>query len=304
MPGRARQLHADASCLGMASLTRRGVQRDEAQAAVLLRAAARQSYSPAQTAYGLLLRDDRGMPADPVAAWKWLDLAALDGDQVALQARGTLTARLPPATAGALRRDARLSRPKTGPLETGAAGRRAVCQIRRTALSFARFRTTRALLHDPHPHRLHRRRQHGLPDRRHCSPTAALLRVAEPRPAVARRYARSTAMQPASTTRRDRRRRVVVLAVKPPDPARVALGIARPCSHARPLVVSIAARRAARRHRPLARRSRRWCARCQNAPALVKSGATALYAAAGVGVEQRRLAGIDPARGRADRLGR
>ncbi|HMZ12260.1 MAG TPA: hypothetical protein PKW88_16205, partial [Plasticicumulans sp.] len=63
----------------------------------------------------LLLRDGRGMPADPVAAWKWLDLAALDGDQVALQARETLAARLPPAQLQGLRRDARLWRPKTGP---------------------------------------------------------------------------------------------------------------------------------------------------------------------------------------------
>ncbi|PWV62306.1 pyrroline-5-carboxylate reductase [Plasticicumulans acidivorans] len=83
---------------------------------------------------------------------------------------------------------------------------------------------------------------------------------------------------------------VVVFAVKPQILAEVARELAEPIQHARPLVVSIAAGvrlgdldRWLGGHVALVRAM-------PNTPALVKSGATALFAAAGVSAEQRQRA--------------
>ncbi|HMW44129.1 MAG TPA: pyrroline-5-carboxylate reductase [Plasticicumulans sp.] len=120
---------------------------------------------------------------------------------------------------------------------------------------------------------------------------AALLRVAEPsaggREALRAQYGVQTSEHNPDVIDGAG---VVVLAVKPQILREVALGIAEAVQHARPLVVSIAAGvrladigRWLGGHGALVRTM-------PNTPALVKSGATALYAAAGVSVEQRRLA--------------
>lgn len=120
---------------------------------------------------------------------------------------------------------------------------------------------------------------------------ASLLRVAEPSPtgreALRAQYGVQTfPHNPEAIAGAG----VVVLAVKPQILREVALGIAEAVQHARPLVVSIAAGvrladigRWLGGHAALVRTM-------PNTPALVKSGATALYAAAAVSAEQRRLA--------------
>ncbi|MBL0085129.1 MAG: sel1 repeat family protein [Ideonella sp.] len=78
--------------LGVAMLCRRGLARDSGEAARLLRGAADQGHSGAQSVLGWMLMSGRGVRHDDVQAANWLRRAAESGDTAAQNNLGVLYA--------------------------------------------------------------------------------------------------------------------------------------------------------------------------------------------------------------------
>ena len=118
--------------------TGRGGEPDPAAALTLYRAAATQNFAPAQHRLGLMLAGGRGVAANPVEAYKWLALAAEQGQDTA--ARDAVAGRLSEKDLG----DANLSLARARSLVLGgAAGEPDVSEPRSPAAELARARSGR-----------------------------------------------------------------------------------------------------------------------------------------------------------------
>ncbi len=68
--------------LGLAYLRGTGVDKDDGQAGVWLKAGAEAGHPPSQVMWGRALASGRGVPADPVAAYTWFATATRAGNSV------------------------------------------------------------------------------------------------------------------------------------------------------------------------------------------------------------------------------
>jgi len=68
------------------------VPKNDAEAAAWFAKAAQQNVPGAQMNYGLLLAKGQGIPADPVEAYKWLNVSAGQGHANAVKNRDLLAA--------------------------------------------------------------------------------------------------------------------------------------------------------------------------------------------------------------------
>ena len=84
----------------------------DATAVVRFREAAEQGISDAQGMLGLMLITGRGVPQDRVEAFKWLSLAAAQGNNKARQAKELTARKLTPAQITEAERLARDWKPK------------------------------------------------------------------------------------------------------------------------------------------------------------------------------------------------
>ncbi len=82
------------SNLGLLYDKGQGVEQSFAEAVRWYRRAAEQGYPEAQRNLGSMYEHGHGVPADPVRAYAWYGVASAGGDEVALQLRGRLAARM------------------------------------------------------------------------------------------------------------------------------------------------------------------------------------------------------------------
>jgi uncharacterized protein len=73
-----------------------GVKRDDKKALDLYRKSAEQGYVGAQLNLGVMYANGVAVPQNVVEAYKWLDLAATQGDPQAIKNRATISDRMPP----------------------------------------------------------------------------------------------------------------------------------------------------------------------------------------------------------------
>jgi len=89
---------------------------DYADAALGFRFAAERGESRAQGILGTFYFDGTGVPRDLIEAWKWLTLAAADGDRYAAEMRDSVAAEMTLSQIAEARRLVKAWRPKRASL--------------------------------------------------------------------------------------------------------------------------------------------------------------------------------------------